>query len=140
MTHHEVVAALIVQSDRILLGQRSAARMLYPGVWDLFGGHVEPGERQTETLIRELQEELDITATAWTFLETIHVSIPTPEDESLDEMTVYLYRVTAWTGVPVNRQPEEHSSIDWFSLEEAFALHLADASYPMLFARSMRFP
>ena len=140
MTHHDVVAALIVQSDRILLGQRSPKRMLYPDVWDLFGGHVEPDEGHTDTLIRELQEELDITPTDWTFLETIHVSIPTPEHTTAGQMTVHLYRVTAWTGLPVNRQPAEHSSIGWFSLEEACALHLADAIYPVLFARYMRTP
>jgi len=140
MTHHEVVAAFIVQADRILLGQRSAGRALYPNVWDLFGGHVEPGEGQIETLIRELQEELDITPTEWTFLGTINLSIPTPDNQPSDQMTVHLYRVTAWTGLPVNRQVEEHSSIGWFSLEEATALQLADPNYPMLFARYMRSP
>jgi 8-oxo-dGTP diphosphatase len=140
MTHHEVVAALIVQADRILLGQRSAKRVFYPAVWDLFGGHVEPGEGQTQTLVRELQEELDITPTDWAFLETINLSIPSPDNEPPDQMMVHLYRVTAWTGLPINRQPEEHSSIGWFSLEEAVALQLADASYPVLFARYMRSP
>lgn len=41
---HEVVAALIIRSQRILLGQRSARREFYPGVWDVFGGHVELDE------------------------------------------------------------------------------------------------
>ena len=140
MTHHEVVAAFIVQADRILLGQRSAGRALYPNVWDLFGGHVEPGEGQIETLIRELQEELDITPTDWNFLETINLSISSPANESADQMTVHVYRVTAWTGMPVNRQPEEHSSIGWFTLEQATTLQLADSSYPLLFARYMRSP
>lgn len=135
MSHHEVVAALIVQGDRILLGQRSAKRMLYPDVWDVFGGHVEPGEQQAQTLVRELQEELDITPTAWIFLETITFSIPTADDKPADQMTVHLYRVTAWTGTPINRQPEEHSTIGWFSLTEATTLHLADPGYPMLFAQ-----
>jgi hypothetical protein len=39
---HEVVAALIIQSQMILLGQRSATRPFYPAVWDVFGGHVQP--------------------------------------------------------------------------------------------------
>jgi 8-oxo-dGTP diphosphatase len=127
MSHHEVVAALIIQSNRILLGQRSASRAFYPGVWDLFGGHVEPGESHEQTLVRELVEEVGITPTAWTFLETLHeASIP---------LTAHLYLVTAWTGTPTNRQPEEHSAIDWFTLAQVTGLNLADASYPMLFAR-----
>ena len=67
---HEVVVAMIVRAQKILLGKRSAARQFYPDVWDLFGGHVEPGEALEQTLVRELQEELDITPSEWTFVET----------------------------------------------------------------------
>ena len=130
--NHEVAAALIIQSQRILLGLRSATRTFYPDVWDLFGGHVEPGEARAETLVRELQEELGITPTQWTYLETFTLSLPTLPPAL---MTVHLYLVTAWKGTPYNRQPEEHSVIHWFSLTEAEQLHLADPIYPTLFAR-----
>ena len=124
---HEVVAGLIIQSQRILLGQRSADREFYPGVWDVFGGHMEPGEGQEGTLVRELEEELGITPTEWKYLETLH--------EPSAQLTLHLYLVTAWRGTPFNRQPEEHSVIHWFSLAEAIGLPLADASYPALFER-----
>jgi 8-oxo-dGTP diphosphatase len=128
---HEVVAALIVQSNKILLGQRAPDRDFYPDVWDMFGGHVEPGEAHEATLVRELQEELGITPREWTFLETLNVSLP----ETSEEMTVHLYLVTAWKGTPFNRQPEEHSLIHWFNLQEANQVKLADPIYPSLFAR-----
>ncbi len=124
---HEVVAGLIIQSQRILLGQRSPDREFYPGVWDVFGGHIEPGEEQQQTLIREMEEELGITPTTWTYLETL--------TKPSEQLTVHLYLVTAWKGTPFNRQPEEHSVIHWFSLAEAIQLPLADPSYPMLFER-----
>ena len=127
---HEVVAALIIQSQMILLGRRSARRAFYPGVWDVFGGHVEPGEQHQQTLIRELQEELGITPAKWRFLETINASLP-----SSDELTLYLYLVTQWTGTPANLQLDEHSAIGWFSLAEATQLQLAHPTYPTLFAR-----
>ena len=129
--NHEVVAALIVESGKVLLGHRSAGRPFYPDVWDLLGGHVEAGERHEATLLRELQEELGITATEWKFLETLTLSLP----EAAEQLIVHLYLVTGWRGVPFNRQPEEHSLIHWFSLAEAIQLHLADPSYPRLFAR-----
>lgn len=132
---HEVVAALIVQSQRILLGQRAASREFYPGVWDVFGGHVEPGERHEQTLVRELQEELGITPTQWRYLETMTFPILSHPEQAADKLIVHLYLVTAWDGTPENRQFEEHSAIGWFSLTEAEQLPLADASYPMLFAR-----
>ena len=124
---HEVIAALIILSGRVLLGHRSEKRAFYPDVWDLFGGHIEPGEQQDETLIRELEEELGITPTQWTYVETLHV----PEDQ----LTVHLYLVTVWRGEPVNRQPDEHSAIHWFTPTETTQIPLADQSYPRLFAR-----
>jgi mutator protein MutT len=139
MTHHVVVAALIIQSDRILLGRRAEQRAFYPGVWDLFGGHVEPGEPPEQTLVRELQEEVGITPTSWTFLETIVESLPDQGDGTPDppagSLTAHLYLVTAWTGRPTNRQPEEHRIIGWFTLAQATHLPLADPIYPALFAR-----
>ncbi|HSJ90058.1 MAG TPA: NUDIX domain-containing protein [Anaerolineales bacterium] len=132
---HEVVAALIVQSRKILLGQRAASREFYPGVWDVFGGHVEPGEGHEGTLVRELQEELGITATAWRVLETMTVPPSSTPHEASDVLIVHLFLVTDWDGTPENRQLEEHSAIGWFSLEEAVQLRLAHPSYPVLFGR-----
>jgi len=132
---HEVVAALIIQSQMILLGQRSSTRLFYPGVWDVFGGHVEPDEQQHQTLVRELQEELGITPTQWSYLETSTLSLPASLDEPADTLTVHLYLVTAWEGTPLNRQSDEHSEIGWFSLEQAIQLELADPAYPTLFER-----
>jgi len=61
---HEVVAGLIIHSQKgsqkVLLVQRALSQEFYPGVWDLFGGHMEPGEGQEETLARELEEELTV--------------------------------------------------------------------------------
>jgi 8-oxo-dGTP diphosphatase len=134
---HEVVSALLLQSGKILLGLRSGERRFYPDVWDMFGGHVEPGESQAETLVRELQEELGITPTRWTYLETLTLLGPSPRpgERSSDPWTVHLYRVDSWKGTPFNRQPEEHSVIHWFPLAEALQLPLADPGYLALFTR-----
>ncbi len=129
---HSLVAGIIVYKDRILLGQRTPTRALYPNVWDVFGGHIEPGERPEQTLIRELQEELAITPLAWTELETIEESI-----SGSDDVICYFYHVTAWRGSPVNRQLEEHSTIQWFSYEAAIKLDLAHPAYPRLFAECL---
>jgi 8-oxo-dGTP diphosphatase len=135
---HEVVAALIVGSGRILLGRRSAERVFYPDVWDLFGGHVEPGEEREQALVRELEEELGITPTRWNFLETLTIDLPSANSSPPDLLIVHLYLVPDWTGTPVNMQPEEHSTIGWFSAEEAVRLELADARYPVLFGKYVK--
>jgi 8-oxo-dGTP diphosphatase len=61
-----IVTALLRDADRILLCHRSPRRRWYPDVWDLPGGHVEPGEMPGAALARELREELGIAiAIAW---------------------------------------------------------------------------
>ena len=57
----DVVAAIIEQDGKILLAQRPP-HADQPGMWEFAGGKVEPGESQPQALIRELQEELGITA------------------------------------------------------------------------------
>ena len=135
---HEVVVALIVRSKSILLGRRSAERAFYPDVWDMFGGHVEPGEERGQALVRELEEELGITPAGWTFLETLTVDLPATDASPPDLLIVHLYLVTDWTGTPVNMQLEEHSTIGWFSVEEAVRLDLADTIYPTLFEKYLK--
>ncbi|NYI69444.1 8-oxo-dGTP diphosphatase [Naumannella cuiyingiana] len=61
MTRTLVVAAAIVRDGRVL-----ATRRRYPpalaGRWEFPGGKVEPGERPTDALARELVEELGVRA------------------------------------------------------------------------------
>jgi 8-oxo-dGTP diphosphatase len=55
-----VVACALVDVDgRVLLTERPAGKPM-AGLWEFPGGKVEPGEWPEQTLIRELNEELDI--------------------------------------------------------------------------------
>lgn len=126
------VGALVVRRGtipQILLGKRAASRAFYPDVWDVPGGHCEPGETAEQTLIRELQEELGLTPTMWRLLGELRGSAPGRGEP----LVLRLYAVTAWTGEPHNRLPEEHSQIAWFSVDDACRLDLAHPAYPALF-------
>jgi 8-oxo-dGTP pyrophosphatase MutT (NUDIX family) len=52
-----VVGAVIVDQGRAFIIRRSGDRRLFPGCWDIPGGHVENGETPAEALARELEEE-----------------------------------------------------------------------------------
>ena len=59
----DVAAAVILRPDgRFLLAQRPAGKV-YAGYWEFPGGKVERGEQLTQTLARELHEELGIEVT-----------------------------------------------------------------------------
>ena len=57
---HDVVAAILLRGDQVLLCHRSPTRRWYPNVWDFPGGHVEEGESAVAALRREILEEIGI--------------------------------------------------------------------------------
>jgi 8-oxo-dGTP diphosphatase len=57
-----VVAALIVQDEKILVCQRTRHQTM-PLKWEFPGGKIEEGEQPRDALRRELEEELGIDAT-----------------------------------------------------------------------------
>jgi 8-oxo-dGTP diphosphatase len=53
-----VVGAVVTDGrGRAYVQRRSPKRALFPGCWDLVGGHVEEGETVTQALAREIREE-----------------------------------------------------------------------------------
>jgi len=60
---HRAVGVFILNSaGEILLQKRSATKDTFPNTWALPAGHVEYGENYLDTAVRELAEELQITA------------------------------------------------------------------------------
>jgi len=53
-----VVGAIVTDGrGRVFVQRRSRSRDLFPGAWDMVGGHAEPGEDALSALRRELREE-----------------------------------------------------------------------------------
>ena len=119
-------------SPLVLLGKRKAKRAFYSDVWDVLGGHLEPGETSEQALVRELREEAGVTPTAWWPLGEFCEHVPGGNGS----LVLSLYAVTSWTGVPRNRAPEEHSEISWFAVEDACHLVLAHQAYPRILRRA----
>lgn len=70
-----VVAALIVNADRILACQRTRHQPM-PLKWEFPGGKIEEGEQPRAALRRELEEELGIEATTGDEVARIHHEYP----------------------------------------------------------------
>ncbi|HEX6499945.1 MAG TPA: NUDIX domain-containing protein [Micromonosporaceae bacterium] len=126
-----VVAGALVASGRVLLGHRCPSRRWYPDVWDLPGGHVEPGESESDALARELREELGVQIVQSECVALRGIDLPDASGDGAVRLTVW--RVPRWAGTPVNLCPEEHDELGWFRAADLDDLALAHPSYrPML--------
>ena len=118
----EVVAALIWDGDRFMACQRPPhkARGL---LWEFVGGKVEPGESREEALIRECQEELDITLSVGDiFMEVTH---------EYPDLAVHLtlFHASIARGTP---KMIEHNDIRWITVEEIDTLEFCPADREIL--------
>ena len=120
---------ILVQGGRVLLGHRRADRNYYPGAWDIFGGHCEIGESPEQALVRELLQELGITAQRF---ERIGL-FEEPNLQRYGPAQHHLFLVRTWVGEPSNLGSDEHDAIHWFARDELAELELASSSYVELF-------
>jgi len=133
---HAVVAGALVQGGQVLLGHRTSSRRWYPDVWDLPGGHVEQGESEPQALIRELREELGVQVLGrdCEAVTTLHLTA----GDGVEELRLAIWRVRKWRRAPVNRCPEEHDHLGWFSADELEELTLAHGRYQEVLGAPIR--
>ena len=124
----DIVNAVFMRDDQILLAKRGAHRENYGGTWSFPGGHVEAGETFEQALIREIGEETGARPIAFEKYATIA--------DLYDESVAYhLYAVTDWTGDECALIGDEHSEVRWFTTADAMALEdLALPSYQAILA------
>jgi 8-oxo-dGTP diphosphatase len=118
---HQVVAALLIHADTVLLCHRAIDREWYPDTWDLPGGHVEANETPREAVLREVQEELGV-----------RLSGPLDRhsfSRTTEEFELRAWTARTWSGSPTNCAPHEHDEIGWFTERQARSLRLADDGY-----------
>ena len=118
----EVVAAVIVRDDRILVTQRRDDAHL-GGLWEFPGGKREPGESHEECLMRELREELGVTVKVNEKITSTFHRYP--------DRAVFLsfYRATLLEGEP---QRLGVADIRWVTREELVSLDMPPADRPVV--------
>ncbi len=113
-----VAAAALIDGDgRVLICQRPPGKQL-AGLWEFPGGKVEPGETPERCLVRELEEELGITARIDCLAPFVFASHAYADFHLL--MPLFLLR--RWEGFVERR---EHADLAWVRPAK-----LADYSMP----------
>ena len=117
-----VVAAIIRDSQGRCLVARRPPGKAGAGLWEFPGGKVEPGEYERDALVRELREELGITATLCTAL---------PHWRARDPAGIHLsfWSVDAFEGEAV---PREGQSIRWCAVDDLPGLAFLPADAPVV--------
>ncbi|WP_319552392.1 NUDIX domain-containing protein [uncultured Vibrio sp.] len=109
MKVHECVSFILVKNSQILLETRAKDKDTDPGAIAIPGGHMEPGEDQTQTLFRELKEELNVTPQSFLYLCSLY-------HPTIELQLIHYYIVTEWEG---GVECYEADSIDWYTPNNA---------------------
>ncbi|WP_260260231.1 NUDIX hydrolase [Vibrio intestinalis] len=106
MDVHQCVSFMLVSQNRVLLEKRGAERDTDAGMTNIPGGHMESGEEQKDTLMRELMEELQVTPVRSQYLCSLYH--PTSELQ-----LIHYYVVTQWQGEITALEAE---CVEWFDI------------------------
>ena len=115
-----VIANSLAQPRRVLAARRAQSHPLR-GRWEFPGGKVEPGETPEEALIREVQEELDVTimlgdelmpmGEAWQLIST--------------QLPIRLFWAEIFVGTPTPWQ--SHDEVRWLDAADLMTVNWLDA-------------
>lgn len=103
----EVVAAIIVEEDKVLATQRGYGE--FQGGWEFPGGKVELGETLESALKREIKEELDVGIEIDTYIDTVEYDYP------YFHLTMHCYKCRMLNGL---LKLKEHEAAKWVSQNE----------------------
>lgn len=103
----EVVAAIIVEDDKLLATQRGYGE--FKDGWEFPGGKVEHGETLECALKREIKEELDIEIGIDTYIDTVEYDYPQ------FHLIMHCYKCRMLDG---QLMLKEHEAAKWVSRNE----------------------
>ncbi|KAB7707090.1 NUDIX domain-containing protein [Bacillus aerolatus] len=119
----KVVAAVCINEQGNVLCALRSPEMALPNLWEFAGGKIEKGETPEESLIREIQEELDCTVEVHELIEDVVHEYPNVIVNLLTYKTVII------EGTPTAK---EHAELKWVPLQELRSLEWAPADIPTI--------
>ena len=108
MKYEKSCGAIVVDDEKVLLVKHNA------GHWDFPKGHVEEGETEIETAIREVKEETNIDIKIEK--ENKYISEYSPKE---NVMKTVIYFIGEKVGGKDKPQIEEVSDVEWIDVNKA---------------------
>lgn len=121
MKYEKSCGAIVIQGEKILVIQQAA------GHWGFPKGHVEDGETEVETAIREIKEETNLDVE----IDESHRYVEHYSPKEGVEKDVVLF-VAKMIGGEIKAQEEEVQKIKWLSYEDAIQTITYDNSRSVL--------
>ena len=98
------------RGDEILLAMKK--RGFGKDRWNGVGGKIEPDETEEQALIRECQEEIEVTPTKFEKIAVLDFTFP---DGTTEIQSLIAYVATEWRGEP---KETEEMAPQWFKLDQ----------------------
>lgn len=118
------VSCAIILRDLHILAVKRSESMPLAGFWEFPGGKVEKGESPSESLVREIQEELQVTIQ---IKKELPHSKHTYTEGKLIQLIPFLAEISAGEVHLV-----EHEEVRWLGAKELFKLNWAAADVPIV--------
>ncbi|WP_462405449.1 (deoxy)nucleoside triphosphate pyrophosphohydrolase [Gracilibacillus sp. Marseille-QA3620] len=119
----KVVGAVIENEQGDILCALRSPIMSLPNLWEFPGGKIEEGEIPTQSLVREIQEELDCDIEVGDLVADIVHEYPT----FIINLITYKAKIT--NGTPIAK---EHAEFRWVALQDLRELEWAPADIPTI--------
>jgi len=118
----EVAAALIFDSDRLLIAQRPPGVHL-EGLWEFPGGKREPGETYESCLLREIREELGCEVLVGPMLHESEHAYPEKS------VRIRFFQCRVVSGMP---EPLECAALRWVSQDSLGQFQFPEADMALI--------
>ncbi len=100
---------LLLDGDQVLLAMKK--RGFGAGYWNGAGGKLMEGESIVEALVRECQEEINVTPKEYSKVAELDFKFP----NGISDMCVHAYTCTDWEGEP---SESDEMAPQWFKLKD----------------------
>ncbi|MCZ7832851.1 8-oxo-dGTP diphosphatase MutT [Atlantibacter hermannii] len=119
----QIAVGIIRNAENAIFITRRAADAHMANKWEFPGGKIEAGETPEQALIRELQEEVGITAGQPSLYETLEYAFPDRH------ITLWFYLVESWQGEPWGREGQPG---EWIAASQLDTAAFPPANEPVV--------